>query len=68
MNATIPNLPDLLTPDETARLLRLSTRSLANDRCAGRGLSYIKLRGRVRYRREDVMRYIQQSTVEHATA
>lgn len=64
---TTTNLPDLLTAEETARLLRLSTRSLANDRCLGRGLTYIKLRGRVRYRREDVLAYIQQSTVTPST-
>ncbi|MFA9478566.1 helix-turn-helix domain-containing protein [Phycisphaerales bacterium AB-hyl4] len=65
MTATAPTLPDLLTPEETARLLRLSTKSLANDRCNGRGLAYVKLRGRIRYRRADVMQFIESATVRH---
>lgn len=62
---TTTDLPPLLTADETARLLRLSVRSLANDRCLGRGLPYVKLRGAVRYRREDILGYIDAATIHH---
>src|SRR5215213_6857170 len=48
---------ELLTPDETARRLRLAKQTLARWRCEGRGPAFIRLGGiggRVAYRAADI--------------
>lgn len=46
--------PDVLTPQETADLLRTNTASLADLRYRGGGPTYIKIGRLVRYRRRDL--------------
>ncbi len=54
----------LLTPGETALLIRKSPRALAVDRCRGRGLRYVR-RGRgILYREQDVEDYIKAHLFE----
>ena len=54
----------LLTPDETADLLRMNTGTLAVWRCTGRyDLPFIKAGRRVRYRQADVERFLESRTV-----
>ena len=43
-----------LTPDETAKLLRTSVRSLERRRVEGNGPKFVKLGRRVLYRPDDV--------------
>ena len=50
---------DLLTENEAARLRRQSVRTLQAERLRGVGCSYVKLGRSVRYRRADVMAFIE---------
>ena len=47
----------LLTPRQLAERWGISTKTLANLRCAGGGPPFLKLRGAVRYRLADVEAY-----------
>ena len=47
----------LLTPKEVAELIARAEQSLANDRCARRGLPYVKIGRSVRYKLADVLSY-----------
>jgi excisionase family DNA binding protein len=61
-----PDAPhdDLLTPDQTARRLNVSTVTLANWRTTGRyGLPFIRVGRRVRYRASDVEAWLERRTV-----
>ena len=54
-------VPNLLTPDEVSDLLGVTTHTLAVWRSEGRyNLPYIKTGRLVRYREEDVTRFIEQ--------
>ncbi|WP_286293639.1 helix-turn-helix domain-containing protein [Methylomarinovum tepidoasis] len=56
----------LITPEEAARMLGVSPRTLATWRCLGRyRLPYVKIGARVRYRQEDVEAFIERRTREH---
>jgi Helix-turn-helix domain len=48
---------DLLTDTQLAARWQLSRGTLANQRSQGRGPAYLKLAGRVRYRRSDIEAY-----------
>lgn len=48
----------LLTPKETAEYRRCSLRKLDRERAEGRGPAYIRIDGRIFYRRTDVDRFI----------
>jgi predicted DNA-binding transcriptional regulator AlpA len=64
------DLETLLTGREAADLLRLSERTLERHRVAGAGPRFIRLGRAVRYRRRDLLDYIErnarQSTSETA--
>jgi hypothetical protein len=49
---------DLLTERETAEVRRCSTRKLQRDRAEGRGCPYVRIDGRIFYRRKDVDQYV----------
>lgn len=57
---------DLMTPHEVAAELRITTKSLANMRFAGRGPVYLKAGHVVRYRRADVLAWLLAETERHA--
>jgi len=48
----------LLTETEAAALLRLAPATLRGWRCAGRGPGFVKIGGRVCYRRADLEAFI----------
>jgi excisionase family DNA binding protein len=48
----------LMTTEEVAELLRMKTDSVVNWRYRDSGPPYIKIGGRVRYRRADVERWL----------
>ena len=48
----------LLTAPEAARLLRCSLRTLDRERADGRGCPFVRIGGRIRYRRVDVESFI----------
>jgi hypothetical protein len=49
---------DLLTPKETASYRRCSLRKLDRERAEGRGCRYVRIDGRIFYRRADVNHFI----------
>lgn len=54
---------ELLTDAQLAERWQLSRGTLANQRSQGRGPAYLKIAGRVRYRRSDIETYEQASMV-----
>jgi excisionase family DNA binding protein len=48
----------LLTAPETAQYLRCSLRTLDRERADGRGIPYVRIGGRIRYRRADVEAFV----------
>ena len=59
---------DLLTDAQLAARWQLSRGTLANQRSQGRGPAYLKLAGRVRYRRSDIEAYEQDGFVSREPA
>jgi hypothetical protein len=59
---------DLLTDAQLAMRWQLSRGTLANQRSQGRGPAYLKLAGRVRYRRSDIEAYEQAGFVSRGLA
>jgi predicted DNA-binding transcriptional regulator AlpA len=59
---------DLLTDAQLAARWQLSRGTLANQRSQGRGPAYLKLAGRVRYRRSDIEAYEQAGFVSREAA
>jgi hypothetical protein len=49
---------DLLNPKEWAAYRRCSVRKLDRERADGRGCPYVRIDGRIFYRRQDVDRFI----------
>jgi len=60
--------PELLTDAQLAVRWQLSRGTLANQRSQGRGPAYLKLAGRVRYRRSDIEAYEQAGFVSREPA
>ena len=55
-------LPALMTTAEVAGFIRASKQSLDQDRYLGRGLPYVRIGRKIRYRREDVLKYLDANT------
>lgn len=60
--------PELLTDAQLAERWQLSRGTLANQRSQGRGPSYLKIAGRVRYRRSDIEAFERAGLVELRSA
>jgi excisionase family DNA binding protein len=56
----------LLTAAETARLLRCSLRTLDRERADGRGCPFVRIGGRIRYRRADIETFVAANVRGHA--
>lgn len=56
--ANVVALPMLLTQQEVADYLRISTKTLERDRWQGTGLPFLKIGRSVRYRASDVLEFI----------
>ena len=52
------DLPALATPAQVAAIMQTTVDALAQDRYRRRGLPWIKVSGRVRYARADVVAYL----------
>jgi hypothetical protein len=61
------DLDTLLTGREAAALLRLSERTMERHRTAGTGPRFVRLSRAIRYRRRDLLDYIQRN-VSHSTS
>ncbi|MNR17040.1 Helix-turn-helix domain protein [compost metagenome] len=68
--AGLPLKPsELLTTEQVATILGLSTRTLATWRSSGRNpLPYIKVGSRVRYQRQDVMAWLESRRTDADTS
>ena len=60
-------MTELLTALETAQLLRCSLRTLDRERSDGRGCPFVRIGGRIRYRRADVEAFIAAHVRGHVT-
>lgn len=56
------NIP-LLTPDQAAEYLAISTRQLQLDRLTKRAIPFIKVGRLVRYNQADLLEYINRQTI-----
>lgn len=56
-------LPAVATASQIAKFVQSTEDALAQDRYRGRGLPYVKIGGRVRYLREDVLNYLAANRV-----
>lgn len=54
----------MLTPDEAARFLALSPKTLARWRWAGRGPSFVKLGSAVRYSQRQLDEFVSNAQVQ----
>ena len=54
----------LLTPKEVSELIARAEQSLANDRCARRGLPYVKIGRSIRYKISDVLSYTEARRID----
>jgi predicted DNA-binding transcriptional regulator AlpA len=61
------DLDTLLTGREAAALLRLSERTMERHRTAGTGPKFVRLSRAIRYRRRDLLDYVERS-VSHSTS
>lgn len=52
-------MDELLTPEQLAEYLHASVNSLANDRYMGVGVPFVRVGRRIRYRRLDVVAYLE---------
>ena len=54
----LSGLPPVITPDELADVLKTTPAALAQERYRGTGVPYVKWGSRIRYLREDVIRFL----------
>jgi hypothetical protein len=61
---------ELLNPEEAAAFIGLKAQTLAVWRCAGTHpeLPYVKVGARIRYRRSDLVRWLEMRTVSGSSA
>lgn len=57
-------LPTLMTTEQVAEWLAVSTGSLDQDRYMGKGLPYVKVGRRIRYLHDDIVKYLAENRVE----
>lgn len=60
-------MEELLTAAETAQILRCSLRTLDRERAVGNGCPFVRLGGRIRYRRSDIDAFVAANVRGHAT-
>jgi excisionase family DNA binding protein len=66
---TAANPNELLNEEQTAKLIGVAEQTLAGWRCNGRyGLPFVKVGRLVRYKRGDVMKWLDKRTVQAGTA
>jgi len=56
-------LPPLLTADQLAELLQTTPAALAQDRYQGRGVPYTRVGRRIRYLKDDVLKYLRDNRI-----
>lgn len=56
-------LPHVAKPEHVAAFIHTTVDALAQDRYRRRGLPWVKIGGRVRYLREDVLRFLADNRI-----
>ncbi|TLF58472.1 helix-turn-helix domain-containing protein [Nocardia cyriacigeorgica] len=64
MRSTTVELPELLTGRQTAEYIGVSEDTLAQDRYLGRGLPYVRVGRRIRYRASDIAAFLEANVVK----
>jgi hypothetical protein len=57
------DLPPIAKADQVAEVVQMTVDALAQDRYRRRGIPYVKIGGRVRYLREDVLKYLTDNRI-----
>lgn len=56
-------LPAVATPVQVAKIVQTTVDALAQDRYRRRGIPYVKISGRVRYLRADVLKFLADNRI-----
>ncbi|SLL01214.1 Uncharacterised protein [Mycobacteroides abscessus subsp. abscessus] len=56
-------LPPIATTAQVALVVQTTVDALAQDRYRRRGIPYVKIGGRVRYLREDVVKFLEDNRI-----
>ena len=62
------DIPPIATASQVARVVQTTVDALAQDRYRRRGIPYVKIGGRVRYLRDDVIAYLSANRIGGDTA
>jgi hypothetical protein len=57
-------LPPVATPKQVSQIVQTSEGALAQDRFRGTGIPFVKIGGRVRYLRQDVLAYLEANRMQ----
>ncbi len=57
------DLPSVATASQVAKVVQSTTDALAQDRYRRRGIPYVKIGGRVRYLRADVLKFLADNRI-----
>ena len=57
------DLPEIAKADQVAAVMQTTAAALAQDRYLRRGIPYVKIGGRVRYLREDVLKFLADNRI-----
>lgn len=57
------DLPPIATATQVAKVVQSTPDALAQDRYRRRGIPYVKIGGRVRYLRADVLKYLTDNRI-----
>lgn len=57
----LPDLPPVATSPQLAKVMHTTVDALAQDRYRRRGIPYVKIGGRIRYLRADVLKYLAEN-------
>jgi hypothetical protein len=57
------DLPPVAKPEQVAVVVQTTVDALAQDRYRRRGIPYVKIGGRVRYLRDDVLKFLADNRI-----
>lgn len=57
------DLPPIATATQVAKVVQSTADALAQDRYRRRGIPYVKIGGRVRYLRADVLKFLEDNRI-----
>lgn len=60
----LAELPAVATSKQVSKVIQTSEASLAQDRYRGTGIPFVKIGGRVRYLRQDVLAYLSANRMQ----